>query len=112
MPVKALKPKSKYASTTEAQYAYVLQQMQIAGEIRDYAYSPIKLILADNTTYTPDFFVVTNDNTIEFHEVKGFWRDDARVKLKVAAALFPWFVFLVIKKDKKNFIIDERFNDA
>ena len=36
---------------------------------------------------------------MEMHEVKGFWRDDARVKIKVAADIYP-FRFLAIKKAK------------
>ena len=36
---------------------------------------------------------------LEFHEVKGFWRDDARVKIKVAAEHFP-FKFVAVRKKK------------
>ena len=39
---------------------------------------------------------------IELHEVKGFWMDDARVKIKVAAEMYP-FKFVAIKvKAKKD----------
>ena len=57
----------------------------------------MKLRLADNTFYTPDFAVMRAGGQIECHEVKGFWTDDARVKIKVAAALFP-FVFVAVSK--------------
>ena len=53
----------------------------------------MKLILADRCSYLPDFFIVKADGTPEFHETKGFWRDDARIKVKMAAKLFPCFVF-------------------
>jgi hypothetical protein len=33
---------------------------------------------------------------IELHEVKGFWTDDARVKIKVAASIYP-FKFMAVK---------------
>jgi hypothetical protein len=33
------------------------------------------------------------------HEVKGFWQDDARVKIKVAASIYP-FKFIAVKKAK------------
>ena len=36
-----------------------------------------------------DFHVVTLDDVFEFHETKGFMRDDANVKLKVAAGDVP-----------------------
>jgi hypothetical protein len=34
---------------------------------------------------------------MELIEVKGFWRDDARVKIKVAREMFPWFVWTAVK---------------
>lgn len=84
---------------TEAAYADALLCEKLAGKIVDYRFEPIKLKLAANTTYTPDFMVVTNDQ-IELHEVKGFWEDDARVKIKVAAQIFPEFLFVAVKKVK------------
>lgn len=60
------------------------------------------LRLADNTFYSPDFAVMMSDGRMQMHEVKGFWQDDARVKIKVAADLYP-FEFIAIKaKAKKN----------
>jgi len=59
----------------------------------------ITLKLADDCRYTPDFSV--NDparGCRTFYEVKGFWRDDAKVKIKVAARLFPEFRFVVVQK--------------
>ena len=67
-----------------------------------YRFEAMKLRLADNTFYTPDFAVMTMDMHIEFHEVKGFWRDDAKVKIKVAAAQFPMFLFCAITKQAKK----------
>lgn len=93
----------------EARYAQHLDLLQKAGEIVEWRFEPIKLRLAGRTFYTPDFFVevvsvpnqtTTNlipPNSLQLHEVKGFWRDDARVKIKVAAELFPWFRFRAVK---------------
>lgn len=62
----------------------------------------ITLRLGWDTRYTPDFNCVTDTNTVQFFEVKGFMRDDARVKLYTAAAKFPWFWFWLVKwKDGK-----------
>lgn len=74
----------------ERRYADHLKQRQFAGEIALYAFDSIKLRLAGNTFYTPDFLVMLTDGEIEVHEVKGFWEDDARVKIKVAADKFPF----------------------
>jgi hypothetical protein len=38
---------------------------------------------------------------IELHEVKGFWEGDARVKIKVAAEMYP-FRFLAVKAQSKK----------
>ena len=36
---------------------------------------------------------------MECHEVKGFWQDDARVKIKIAAEMYP-FRFIAITAGK------------
>ena len=41
------------------------------------------------------------DGVIECHEVKGYWQDDARVKIKVAADQYP-FRFVAIKARAKK----------
>jgi hypothetical protein len=84
---------------TEAAYAAVLEQRMRAGEVLWYAFEPLKLRLADRTYYSPDFAVMGADRVLEMHEVKGFWRDDARVKIKVAAAAFP-FRFVAVQRVK------------
>src|SRR5574343_1016775 len=78
---------------TEGAYGAHLDGLVRDGVVLDYRFEAIKLRLADNTFYSPDFFVQLADRTLECHEVKGFWTDDARVKIKVAAALVPWFRF-------------------
>ena len=69
-------------------------------------FEAVKLRLADSTFYSPDFAVQTISGQIEMHEVKGFWRDDARVKIKVAAALYP-FRFIAITKEKNGWKVEE-----
>lgn len=61
----------------------------------------IKLVIANGVTYTPDF-VVTQDGRTHFYETKGFMRDDAAVKIKVAAHAFPEFGFTLVKKISKS----------
>lgn len=85
----------------EKEYEIHLERLKQAGEILWYEFEKIKFKLADNTFYTPDFAVMTKDGYIEIHEVKGFWEDDARVKIKVANNNFP-FQFKAIKKAAKK----------
>ena len=86
---------------TEKEYAIFLEAEKQRGAILWYRFEGVKLRLADNTFYTPDFSVMDLDGVIECHEVKGFWQDDARVKIKVAAEMYP-FRFYAIKKQAKK----------
>jgi hypothetical protein len=84
---------------TETAYALELEVLRRADQIRSYRFEAIKFRLADRTFYTPDFMVVTNEE-VQFHEVKGFWEEDARVKIKVVAEMYPEFAFIAIRKIK------------
>ena len=76
----------------EARYAELLDARQAAGEVAEWHFEALTLKLARDTRYTPDFMVVLPDGTVELHEVKGFMREDAHVKLKVCALAFPFTV--------------------
>ncbi len=95
---------------TEAAYAEWLRALQHAGEILWHRFEGIKLRLADNTFYTPDFAVLAADGVMELHEVKGFWQDDARAKIKIAADQYP-FRFIAVrvrpKKDGGGWAVEE-----
>jgi hypothetical protein len=81
----------------EARYASDLEIQRKSGDIAWWAFEPIKLRLADRTFYTPDFVVMLNDGSIEFHEVKGHFEDDAAVKHKVAIETYWMFEFKIIR---------------
>jgi hypothetical protein len=87
---------------TEAAYESHLEMQRRAGAVDWFRFEGVKLRLADNTFYTPDFAVMLPGGELEMHEVKGFWEDDARVKIKVAAEQYP-FRFIAVKPiSKKN----------
>lgn len=86
---------------SEQAYAAHLEAKKAAGLILWFEFEAVKLRLADNTFYTPDFAVLATDGVLEMHECKGFWQDDARVKIKVAASLFP-FRFKAMKARSKK----------
>ncbi|MDX1466860.1 MAG: hypothetical protein R3215_14265 [Halomonas sp.] len=86
---------------TEAAYAARLEELKAAGEIAWFRFEGIKLRLADKTFYTPDFAVMRADGLMEIHEVKGFFRDDAKVKVKIAAEMYP-FRFIVVRANTKK----------
>lgn len=86
---------------TEAAYDRDLRDAQSLGDILWYRFEGLKLRLADNTFYTPDFAVMASDGVMECHEVKGFWRDDARAKIKIAAEQYP-FRFKAVQAQSKK----------
>lgn len=86
---------------TEALYSAYLDIQKHAGQIQWFKFEGVKLRLADATFYSPDFAVMNAKGEMEMHEVKGFWQDDAKVKIKVASDLYP-FRFVAIKALPKN----------
>lgn len=87
---------------TEAAYRDYLEARKQAGSIIWYKFEGMKFRLADKTFYTPDFAVLLADGRLQAHEVKGYWEDDARVKIKVAAELYPIEFIAVKVKAKKD----------
>lgn len=97
-----------YKNQWEADYARELDAVGMAaGTILWWAYEPVSLALPGRRHhYRPDFLVVRRainnarevHEQIEFHEVKGRLRSDARNKLKTAAATHPWARFLLVSR--------------
>ncbi|AXE32747.1 DUF1064 domain-containing protein [Chromobacterium phragmitis] len=86
---------------TEAAYAQHLEAQKVAGRVAWFKFEGLKFRLADSTFYTPDFAVMLASGEMEAHEVKGFWQDDARAKIKIAADMYP-FKFVAIKARSKK----------
>ena len=95
------KPWAPYRSKTEAAYAEYLVLTQKIEQIDGWRYEPVTLILAPKVRYTPDFLVYIG-GFVHFLEVKGrkgngFWAlPVGKVKVRLAAALFPWWNFYVV----------------
>ncbi|PRC92658.1 DUF1064 domain-containing protein [Solimicrobium silvestre] len=87
---------------TEAAYAAHLELLKHAGDVLWYKFEGVKFRLADATFYSPDFAVLTKNNELQIHEIKGFWQDDAKVKIKVASDLYPFRFIAVYAIPKKN----------
>ncbi len=87
---------------TEAAYAAHLEGLKTLGQVEWYAFEAVTLKLAADCRFTPDFVVMLPNGLIEFHEVKAFWADDARVKIKVAAEKFPFRFIAVRARPKKH----------
>lgn len=87
---------------TEMAYAGLLEGLKQAGQVQWYRFEGLKLRLADKTFYTPDFAVMRDDGVIECHECKGWMMEDANVKVKVAASMYPFRFLLVRQLPKKD----------
>jgi len=95
---------------TEAAYDKVLAERKRIGEIVWYAFEAITFVLPGGVRYTPDFIVQLATGELEAHEVKGFWQDDARVKIRLAQGIFP-FRFIAIMGKKKKGVYTWTFED-
>lgn len=77
----------------------------------------LTLTIANGSRFTPDFIVAAKcysevegvyDSEMQAaarvmaFETKGFMRDDAAVKIKVAARMYPWIKFHLVTKRKKK----------
>ena len=92
---------------TETAYATHLEMLKRAGQVLWFGFECWTFKLAKDTRYTPDFVVQLSGGELELHEVKGrtrangkyFAEDDAKVKVKVAAAVFPMLAVKVCWPD-------------
>jgi len=87
---------------TEQAYENFLQQQLTLGMVVWFKFEGVKLRLADNTFYTPDFAVMRANGQMELHEVKGYMQEDANVKIKVAAEMYPFRFVIVRSRPKKD----------
>jgi hypothetical protein len=78
---------------TEARFAAILEARKRAGEILDYWYESFNVRLAKKTWFKADFLIMFHSGALEFVDVKGGGptADDAQVKIKVAAEMYPRF---------------------
>lgn len=91
---------------TERSFLDLLREREQRGIIEQIGVQDMTLKLADDCRYTPDFRAVV-DRRLTFYETKGFFRDDAKVKLKVAARQFRWARFVLVTKEKQGWIETE-----
>lgn len=89
-------------SRWEANYARYLNWLISMGEIKSWEYEPDEFVFPvkrGNIRYLPDFKIINNDGSIEYHEVKGYMDNDSRVKLKRMEKYYPDIKLILIDKD-------------
>lgn len=65
----------------------------------DIGVQDLTLKIGDDCRFTPDFRSIDQNGRFCIWETKGYMRDDALVKLKVAARKFSRFDFYLVKKN-------------
>lgn len=86
----------------EESYSKELERRRLAGEIHAWAFEPMNFRLAHRCYYKPDFMVIMADGTVEFHEAKGHFEEQSKVRTKVVAEKHPWFVFRLVRRLPKK----------
>lgn len=89
-----------FRSKWEANYARYLEFLKQNGKIKDWQHE-VKTFWFDKIkrgccSYLPDFEVTNNDGSIEYHEVKGWYDDRSKTKIKRMAKYYPNIKLVVI----------------
>ena len=100
---------------SERSFAGHLEMRKAAGEIKSFKFEAIKLKLADNTYFIPDFDIEMANGDLVLAEVKRIWKghkrphyeDDSKVKIKVCAELFrDWFTVYGVFFDGEKWVYE------
>ena len=92
-----------YDSMKESAFARDLDLRVRANDIKSWVgdKKKLKFQIAVNgkriCTYTPDFMIVSNDNSIEYLDIKGVETTVFKLKWKLIQALYPELKFRIIK---------------
>ena len=89
---------------TEKAYAWDLDLLTRAGEVRRWYFESLRLLIAERTYYIPDFFVEWANGLLEFIEIKGHIEDDAAAKFRMARELYPSFRFRMLRKEGNGWV--------
>lgn len=105
------RPPAGTMNKVEAKYAEHLASLQRTGEIEWWKFEAVTLKLAPDCRLTVDFMVMMPDGAIQLHDTKGakkkktggvwggeytfFAEEDAIIKLRTAAEIFPFRFFVV-----------------
>ena len=91
-----------FRSKWEANYALYLNFLSSQRQIKKWEYESEVFIFHERKfgirSYRPDFKIYNNDNTIEYHEVKGYMDSNSKTKLKRMKQYYPKIKIVFIDK--------------
>lgn len=89
-----------FRSSWEANYALYLEWLKSRGDIVSWEFEPetfwFENIKRGVRSYLPDFRVTKNDNSVEYHEVKGYFDQKSKTKIKRMAKYYPKIKLVLI----------------
>jgi hypothetical protein len=97
-----LPSKAARMNKLETAYSQLIELERLAGTWQWWAFEAIKLRLAAGAWYTPDFALLDPLGKLVIHETKGHWREAAKVRIKVAAELYPMFRFVAVTRQRRK----------
>lgn len=102
-----------FRSKWEANYALFLDFLLKSGEIKNWEFEPDVFVFEEikfgNRSYRPDFKVFRNNDTIEYHEVKGYMNSSSKTKLRRMEKFYPEVKIVLITQLEYNAIY-KQFN--
>lgn len=97
----------QYESKLEARYADYLTLRQRAGDLHQWWAKPGSIRLGYRHHYEPDFLLQLPDGFIQYHDTKGRMREDSWKAIKMAAHLYPCFLFVVVREERQAWVYTE-----
>jgi hypothetical protein len=95
-----------FRSLWEANYALYLDFLIKNGEIKKWEFEPdtfwFEKIKRGVRSYLPDFKVYRNDDSFEYHEVKGWMDKKSITKIKRMAKYYPKIKLIVVDQHSYN----------
>ena len=89
-----------FRSRWEANYARYLELLKQCGEIKEWKHEPetfwFEAIKRGCRSYLPDFRVVKDDDSVEYHEVKGYMDSKSKTKIKRMAKYHPKVTLILV----------------
>lgn len=106
------KPEKPAMNKTETRFAQWLELQHKASAISSWMFEAWTFKIGPDCRYTPDFVIRHNDGSFTLVDVKGRTskngkdtyraEDDSLVKIRVSAAMFPWFRWVICFPEKSG----------
>ena len=98
--------KCYFRSRWEANYALYLEFLKTQKQIIEWEYEPktfwFEGVKRGTVSYLPDFRITNNNESQEYHEVKGWMDPRSKTKLKRMAKYYPEEKLILIQEKQYN----------